>query len=133
MNGPLEATRLELTVAANAAALLVVRRITGALALALGLDDSGVADLRLAVTEVCSSFIAARAEDGPVVGLKITAAPRAGRLEVTVLDPASAPPGPGTGPPLALLAALTEGLELRGASGGGMEVRMTFAAPPPAG
>ena len=129
MTGPLDATRLELHVAADAAALVVVRRLTGALAAALGLDEADVADLRLAVTEVCSSFIAARPEDGPTVGLNITAAPRAGHLEVSVLDPASAPPGPGTGPPLALLAALTTGLELGGAPGGGMEVRMTFAAP----
>ncbi len=128
MSGPLDATRLELAVAADPAALLVVRRLTGSLALALGLDEGDVADLRLAVTEVCSSFIAARPEGGPAVGLKITAALRDGRLEVSVLDPASPPPGPGTGPPLALLAALTEGLELRGATGGGMEVRMTFAA-----
>lgn len=130
MTGPLDATRLELHVAADAAALVVVRRLTGSLAVALGLDEADVADLRLAVTEVCASFIAARPEDGPAVGLRISAAPRAGHLEVSVLDPASAPPGPGTGPPLALLAALTQGLELRGASGGGMEVRMTFAAPP---
>lgn len=130
MTGPLGATHMELSVAADPAALLVVRRLTGALALALGLDEADVADLRLAVTEVCSSFIAARPEDGPAAGLRITAALRAGRLEISVLDPASAPPGPGTGPPLALLSALTDGLELRGAPGGGMEVRMTFAAPP---
>lgn len=130
MNGPLGQTRLELTVAADAAALVVVRRLTGALALALGFDDSGVADLRLAVTEVCSSFVAARPDAGPAVGLRILAAPAGSGLEVSVLDPASPPPGPGTGPPLPLLAALTEELELSAAPGGGMEVRMTFAASP---
>lgn len=131
MSGPLDATRLELSVAADPAALVVVRRLTGALALALGFEDSGVADLRLAVTEVCSSFIAARPEGGPAVSLRIVAALDGAALEVTVLDPASAPPGPGTGPPLPLLAALTDGLELSGASGRGMEVRMTFATPAP--
>ena len=44
-----------------------------------------------------------------------------------VVYPAAPPPGPGTGPPLPLLAALAETVELRNVSGGGMEVRMAFA------
>ncbi|MBA2347371.1 MAG: ATP-binding protein [Solirubrobacterales bacterium] len=130
MTGALRATRFELTVAADPAALSVVRRVTGAFSLSLGLEDSDVADLRLAVTEVCSSFIAARPDPNPPAGLRIRASVSGNALEVSVLDPASPPPGPGTGPPLPLLAALTRDLELRGAPGGGMEVRMTFAALP---
>lgn len=129
---PWVATELELRVAATPAALTVVRRVTGGLAVALGFDDSEVADLRLAVTEVCASFIAARPEhDGPDEQLHVTADLLPDALRMCVRDPASPPLGPGTGPPLALLAALTRTLELHGVPGGGMEVRMTFAAPAP--
>jgi hypothetical protein len=129
VSSPLRQTELRLRIAPDAEALVVVRRVTGALAVALGLDDSGVADLRLAVTEVCASFIAARPDPGPLALLDVSTTLTDSGLQVTVRDPASAPPGPGTGPPLPLLAALTESLELSGMAGGGMEVRMTFATP----
>lgn len=133
MSTPLHATEMRLRIAPDAAALVVVRRVAGALAVALGFDDSDVADLRLAVTEVCASFIAARPDPGPATLLDVYAALGGDQLQITVCDPASLPPGPGTGPPLPLLAALTESLELSGMTGGGMEVRMTFAAPAVAG
>ena len=59
-------------------------------------------------------------------GLHVAATLTEGALRVCVIDPASPPPGPGTGPPLPLLAAVTDGVELRNVPGGGMEVQMTF-------
>lgn len=125
--GVLGETELAIDVAADPAALVVVRHVCGGMATALGFDASKASDLRLAVTEVCASFVRARPEDGPRRhGLHVAATLVEGGLRVCVTDPASPPPGPGTGPPLPLLAAITDGVELRKVPGGGMEVQMSF-------
>lgn len=122
-------TALELEVAADPASLAVVRHVAGGLATALGFDPSGVADLRLAVTEVCASFVRARPPHREDRCLEVRAALGAGGLHVRVLDPISPPPGPGTGPPMPLLSVLARQVELRHAAGGGMEVELTFVLP----
>jgi anti-sigma regulatory factor (Ser/Thr protein kinase) len=122
---------LRLTVDAEPNALAVVRHAVGGAASALGLDPAAVADIRLALTEVCSAALR-RGEAGdpsrPPAPLDVTAHAHEGTLRIVVRDRApGAPSGPGDALPLPLVAAITETVELRRARGGGTEVAMTFA------
>lgn len=116
---------LRLAVPSDAAALSLVRHAVGGIAAALGLGPAAVADVRLALTEVCSTAIRRSDGAGP---LEIAADVRDDALRVVVRDRAAQPTsGPGEALPLPLVAAITETVELRRARGGGSEVTMTFA------
>jgi anti-sigma regulatory factor (Ser/Thr protein kinase) len=119
---------LRLSVPADPASLRVVRHAIGGIATALGLDPAGVADVRLALTEVCSTAIQRTEGRGALaVACDIVGA----ALRVTVRDdggPTDAG-APGDALPLPLVAALTETVELRRLKaplGPGTEVTMTF-------
>lgn len=114
---------LRLVITNDPDALAAIRHALGGVAGALGMAPTGIADLRLALTEVCS---AAMRRDAEVGDLEILAGLDGERLRVTIRGAASLAPSAGPdGFPLPLVAALTETLELRRAAGGS-EVVMTF-------
>jgi anti-sigma regulatory factor (Ser/Thr protein kinase) len=119
------AFELRLVFPADPNALAGIRHALGGIAGALGVGPAGIADVRLALTEVCSAAI--RGDDGDGE-LEVRAALRDGALQVVVADGMELAPGSGAqaGFPLPLVAALTETLELRRVRGGS-EVVMTFA------
>ena len=118
---------MRLVVAADPDALAGIRHALGGVAGALGMDPAQIADLRLALTEVCST--AAR-RDSDAEDLEVDAQLDGDRLRVTVRDGLALVPGAGPdGFPLPLVAALTDTLELR-RTPAGSEVVMTFALRP---
>lgn len=122
-----KAFALELTVLADPDALAGIRHALGGMAGALGMDPAGIADLRLALTEVCSAAVRRAGED-PTKELGVRAELDGDRLRVVIADGPELTAG-AAGPegfPLPLVAALTETLELR-RTRGGAEVVMTFA------
>lgn len=119
---------LELRVQADPDALAGIRHALGGMAGALGMDPAGIADLRLALTEVCSVAVRRATDGGTQHELGVRAELDGERLRVTIADGPELTPGAGgpEGFPLPLVAALTETLELR-RTPGGAEVVMTFA------
>jgi anti-sigma regulatory factor (Ser/Thr protein kinase) len=119
------AFELRLVFPADPNALAGIRHALGGIAGALGVGPAGIADVRLALTEVCSAAIRGDGGDGE---LEVRAALQDGALQVVVADGMGFAPGSGAqaGFPLPLVAALTETLELRRVRGGS-EVVMTFA------
>jgi anti-sigma regulatory factor (Ser/Thr protein kinase) len=120
---------LRLGVPADAAALSVVRHAAGGVAVALGMGPADVADVRLAVTEVCSTAIRRVEGNGT---LEVACGLDGAALRVTVRDEGArgAQESPAEGLPLPLVAALTETIELRrlkAPHAAGTEVTMTFA------
>lgn len=110
----------------------VVRQAVTGIADALDLDDTILADVKMAVTEACTNVVvhAYDSHDG-VVDVEIAAGEDA--LTIRVRDHGSGiqpratrsePPALGLGLPL--IAALSDSYELRGGIGQGTEVRMTF-------
>lgn len=138
-SGPPQATRhqaigdgfdLRLNVPADPAALSVVRHAVGGIATALGLDPAGVADVRLALTEVCSTAIRRTGGRG---ALSVACDLDGAALRVVVRDEGTAADGAAATValplPLPLVAALTETVELRTLKAPqppGTEVTMTF-------
>ena len=125
---------LVLTLPARAENVAVVRHAIGGLGDALDIDDSVIADVKLAVTEACTNVVvhAYPEGEGP---LEIAAAVRDERLSITVRDegrgmlPRADSPGLGLGLPL--IATLAESLELGSETRDhGAEVRMTFRLHP---
>jgi anti-sigma regulatory factor (Ser/Thr protein kinase) len=111
----------------------VVRQALAGVADALDVDVAILSDMKMAVTEACTNVVVHAYEDdagllevemlAEEVGLTIVVRdhgagiqPRAARSE---------PPALGLGLPL--IAALSDAYELRGTTGAGTEVRMTFA------
>lgn len=118
---------LRLRVPADPAALTVVRHAVAGIATALGIGPAGVADVRLALTEVCSTAIRQRRGQG---ALEVSCDLDGDALRVTVRDEG---PGAAAEPdetlPLPLVAALTDTVELRRLKpphGPGTEVTLTF-------
>jgi anti-sigma regulatory factor (Ser/Thr protein kinase) len=124
-----QGTEVELRVPADTASLAPVRHVAAGLATALGFDASGVADVRLGLTEVCASLVRESQHVGGRPPLTVTLEVTPQALRVRVRDPGAAPPGPGSGLPLALVAAVTDTVEVRRLEGGGSEIRMTFLPP----
>ena len=127
---------LVLTLPARAENVAVVRHAIGGLGDALDIDDSVIADVKLAVTEACTNVVvhAYPEGEGP---LEIAAAIGEERLSIAVRDqgrgmlPRADSPGLGLGLPL--IATLAETLELGSdAPEHGAEVRMTFRLEPAA-
>jgi len=113
----------------------VVRQALSGVADALDFDPSVLSDMKMAVTEACTNVVVHAYEDEPGDGLlEVEMLADEAGLTIVVRDhgagiqprPArSDPPALGLGLPL--IAALTDAFELRGTSGTGTEVRMTFA------
>jgi len=121
---------LVLTLPARAENVAVVRHAVGGLGDALDIDDSVLADVKLAVTEACTNVVVHAYPDGEGP-LEVAAAVREDRLSIAIRDegrgmrPRADSPGLGLGLPL--IATLAETLELGSDSDDqGAEVRMTF-------
>jgi serine/threonine-protein kinase RsbW len=111
----------------------VVRQALAGVADALDFDAAILADMKMAVTEACTNVVV-HAYDHTEGLLEVEMLAEDGGLTIVVRDhgagiqprPArSDPPALGLGLPL--IAALSDAFELRGTSGTGTEVRMTFA------
>lgn len=122
---------LRLTIAALPENLAVVRQALAGFAEAMGFDDDAIASLKTIATEGCMNAIV-HAYPGDKEGpIEVTAHPRDEGLEVVVRDqgegfqPRPADPDePSMRIGLPLIAALSDGFEIRGGPGGGTELRM---------
>ena len=128
---PAPEVRLELP--ARPEGVGVVRQALAGIADALAFDASVLADMKMAVTEACTNVVvhAYRDEEGELevemlageTGLTIVVRDRGSGIQPTPAN--SHTPALGLGLPL--IAALSDAFELRGSSGKGTEVSMTFA------
>jgi anti-sigma regulatory factor (Ser/Thr protein kinase) len=111
----------------------VVRQALAGMADALDFDAAVLADMKMAVSEACTNVVV-HAYEGEPGTLEVEM--HAGEVGLTIVvrdhgagiqpRPArSEPPALGLGLPL--IAALSDAFELRGSTGMGTEVRMTFA------
>ncbi len=124
---------VRLTMPARAEGVSVVRQALSGVADVLDFDDAVVADMKMAVTEACTNVVvhAYEQEEGMLEVDMVTAEDA---LTIAVRDhgagihPRSTTRRtPALGLGLPLIAALSDAFELRGSSGEGTEVRMTFA------
>jgi serine/threonine-protein kinase RsbW len=124
---------VRLTMAARPEAVGVVRQALAGMADALDFDAAVLADMKMAVTEACTNVVV-HAYDEAAGMLEVDMIATETGLTIVVRDhgsgiqprPArSEPPALGLGLPL--IAALSDAFELRGGTGEGTEVRMTFA------
>jgi serine/threonine-protein kinase RsbW len=121
-----------LSMPARAEHVAVVRQVVGALASAVGLDETGVDDVKLAVTEACTNVVrhAYRDAEGR---LEVTLAADDGRLVVTVADHGrgiarAAAHDDSTGLGLPLMRTLAAEFEVTDIPDDGTQVRMAFEA-----
>lgn len=132
---------IRLTLPAVAENLSVVRQAMTGIAQFAEIDPALLADVKMAVSEACSNAIQHAYDDERGV-LEVDASVEGGRLLVSVRDhgsgmrPRIAHPESGSealGLGLPLIAALSDGFEIRGGGEGGIEVRVafTFASIPP--
>ena len=124
---------VRLTMPARAEGVSVVRQALSGVADVLDFDDAVVADMKMAVTEACTNVVvhAYEQEEGMLEVDMVTAEDA---LTIAVRDHgagihprSSTRRTPALGLGLPLIAALSDAFELRGSSGEGTEVRMTFA------
>ena len=118
---------------ARAEGVSVVRQALSGVADALDFDESVIADMKMAVTEACTNVVvhAYEQEEGMLEVDMLTASDA---LTIAVRDHGagihprnSTRRTPALGLGLPLIAALSDAFELRGSTGEGTEVRMTFA------
>jgi anti-sigma regulatory factor (Ser/Thr protein kinase) len=120
---------ITLTVPARAENIAVVRHVLGALADALGLAPSVVADMRLAVTEACTNVVRHAYAEGDGA-IEVVVRPDGDALKVIVSDagrglgPSPDTSGPGLGLPL--IAALADSMEIERTGGAGSRLTMSF-------
>ena len=117
----------------------VVRQALAGMADALAFDPGVLADMKMAVTEACTNVVVhayaadvdgVGRDDGALavdlladdLGLTVVV-----RDDGTGIEPRANRSTPALGLGLPLIAALSDAFEVRGAAGGGTEVRMTFA------
>jgi anti-sigma regulatory factor (Ser/Thr protein kinase) len=110
----------------------VVRQALAGVADALDFDATVLADMKMAVTEACTNVVVHAYDQEGMLEVEMLAAEDG--LTIVVRDhgsgiqPRPARSGaPALGLGLPLIAALSDAFELRGSSGAGTEVRMTFA------
>jgi anti-sigma regulatory factor (Ser/Thr protein kinase) len=122
-----------LTMPARPEGVGVVRQTLAGMADALDFEPAVLADMKMAVTEACTNVVV-HAYDDQTGTLEVEMLADELGLTIVVRDhgagiqprPArSEPPALGLGLPL--IAALSDAFELRGTTGQGTEVRMTFA------
>jgi serine/threonine-protein kinase RsbW len=110
----------------------VVRQALAGLADALDFDPTVLADMKMAVTEACTNVVVHAYDDEGMLEVEMLAGEEG--LTIVVRDhgsgiqPRPARHGaPALGLGLPLIAALSDSFELRGSTGMGTEVRMTFS------
>jgi serine/threonine-protein kinase RsbW len=131
MEARAESQGLKLTVAALPENLAVVRQALAGFAEAMGFDDDAIASLKTITTEGCMNAIVHAYPDDESGPIEVTASPFEDGLEVVVRDqgegfaprPAD-PEEPSMRIGLPLIAALSDGFEIRGGPGEGTELRM---------
>jgi anti-sigma regulatory factor (Ser/Thr protein kinase) len=136
----LDGLDLALRLPHDSSSAAALRHSVGGLAFALGLARALVADVRLALTEICGALLASVPADRQTGDLEVHVRVRGDRLEVRLVDRGAAlGAGPGHRLSLALVAALTDAVKIRRPPEGGVEVLVTFtlgersaASPPPA-
>lgn len=112
-------------------ALIVIRRAVSGVAIAAGLPEEQIEDVRVAVNEACTNVIV-HAYPGGGGPLEVDAWIDDDRLMVCVRDqgagirPHVESDGAGLGLGLQLMAALSSDMKVSGTSGGGTEVRLRF-------
>jgi anti-sigma regulatory factor (Ser/Thr protein kinase) len=125
-----DAPELRIVVPARAGNVAVLRRAISGLAEALGFERTDADDLQTIVTEAAMNVVqhAYDEEEGP---LELTASRRGDGLDVSILDQGNGfrprPADPGRGElrlGLPLIAALSDGFEIKGGPGRGTEVRI---------
>ncbi|MBA2644164.1 MAG: ATP-binding protein [Solirubrobacterales bacterium] len=124
---------VRLSMPARAEGVSVVRQALSGLADALDFDESVVADMKMAVTEACTNVVVHAYEQADGL-LEVDMLTAGDALTITVRDHgagihprATARRTPALGLGLPLIAALSDAFELRGSTGEGTEVRMTFS------
>ena len=124
-----------LTMPARAEGVGVVRQALAGMADALDFDAAVLADMKMAVTEACTNVVVHAYDDDEGM-LEVEMLADENGLTIVVRDHGTgiqprphAPRGPALGLGLPLIAALSDAFELRGSTGPGTEVRMTFAYP----
>lgn len=125
---------VQLALPARAEGVAVVRQALSGLADALAIEPDVLADMKMAVTEACTNVVLhAYSEAEEPGGLDVGLSADDVGLTVVVGDSGSGirphPRRAGTpalGLGLPLIAALSDSFELRGSTGGGTEVQMTF-------
>ena len=127
------APEVRLSMPARAEGVGVVRQALSGIADALEFDDAVVADMKMAVTEACTNVVV-HAYDGEDGLLEVDMLTAEDALTIAVRDHGcgihprpAAKRTPALGLGLPLIAALSDSFELRGSTGDGTEVRMTFA------
>jgi anti-sigma regulatory factor (Ser/Thr protein kinase) len=130
----MDAQGLKLTVGARPENLAVVRQALAGFAEALGFDEDAIASLKTIATEGCMNAIVHAYPDGESGPIEVTAYPVDDGLEVVVRDhgagfqPRPADPDePSMRIGLPLIAALSDGFEIRGGPGEGTELRMRLS------
>jgi serine/threonine-protein kinase RsbW len=125
------ATGLRLTVAALPENLAVVRQALAGFAEAMGFDDDSIASLKTIVTEGCMNAIVHAYPEDESGSIEVVASPLDEGLEVVVRDQGAGfqprpadPEDPSMRIGLPLIAALSDGFEIRGGPGEGTELRM---------
>jgi serine/threonine-protein kinase RsbW len=127
-----QAQEMQLKLPAQAESVAVVRHALSGIADTITVEPNKLSDMKTAVTEACNNVVvhAYLDTDGT---LEVNARPRADRLTVTVRDyghgmqPRSVTPDePSLGLGLPLIAALSDRFEIRGGTGLGISVTMTF-------
>jgi anti-sigma regulatory factor (Ser/Thr protein kinase) len=136
--GGIEPT-LRLTLPAKAENIAVIRQALGGLAAELGVGPEMVDDIKTAVSEAATNVVVHAYPDGEEGPIEVLATARGREFEVIVRDR-----GIGMQPRplgleaqslrvgLALIGALTAGVEIRGEQGEGTQVRMSFPLEPDA-
>ena len=124
---------VRMSMPARAEGVSVVRQALSGIADALDFHEAVVADMKMAVTEACTNVVvhAYEQDDGL---LEVDMITTEDALTISVRDHGSGihprpavQRTPALGLGLPLIAALSDAFELRGSSGEGTEVRMTFA------
>ena len=121
---------------ARAENVAVVRHAVAGLAERIGMDESGIADLKTVVTEACMNVVVHAYPENSVGLLEVEAIPEHGGLTVAVRDFGTGiSPRPGVDRPslrigLALIAALSASFEIKGGVGRGTEIRMHLLLDP---
>jgi serine/threonine-protein kinase RsbW len=122
---------MELTLAARAENIAVVRHAVGGLGDAFAMSESKLSDIRLAVTEACSNVVVHAYPDDHEGPMEVLASIDEQQLVVVVRDWGRGirprPDSPGLGLGLPLIAALTDSVQLGHDGEERTEVRMTFA------
>ncbi len=124
---------VRLTLPARPEGVAVVRQALAGMADALDFDATILADVKMAVSEACTNVVV-HAYEGDHGLLEVEMHAGEAGLTIVVRDHGAGiqprlartePPALGLGLPL--IAALSDSFELRGSTGAGTEVRMTFA------